>query len=369
MPKAKRPAKKGASNAGKQQKRKHNGRAGMDTRDNIGLQKVKLSARGVGSGLSRCAQLYAKALVNPWSDFDELPCVPTSPSDLTYRFRAVFRGSFSTQSSNGCGFMGWACRNPANNVNLIYSSTAASTASTPSTPFAVSAPGLALSMKATLPYPAAPFNLNPPLAGRLVASGMRIRSTTSPMTRQGSLLFCRANGGSLHTITAAGLNASPDNVKQTIDADSSEWLLWNYHPDNVDDYNFPEGQVDYTVLNTGIEMGVYVQGASTTNPSTFDYEIVEFWEFAGQAPGYSLPSVTRSHADPVGLARVAEAVAVPPQDLTLRGLARHTSEAIVEQMAHSDSVSKTLEDVLGLAGLALPAVSRIVSSLTGYLLQ
>jgi hypothetical protein len=320
-----------------------------------------------GTGLSHCAEIFAKALVNPFGEFDELPCVPCAPSDMTYKFRNITRGSFSTSSTTGVGFVSWAPQNPANDVGAIFASGTGFTG----TSFATTGVGVSAISKQNMPFTftqiaggAAGF-----IAGRLVASGIRVKNTTANLYKQGSILACRLpTGSSLAGFNAAQLGSSIENVKE--EASRNGWFCWNYIPQDQEDLDFVDASTNYSTSPKGFaNFGLLVQGAALSpNNSTFDYEIVEFWEFTSSNPSVTLPSLTKTHADSVGLDRVVEAVSVPVQTLAIKDIADHVSRNIVDSMAHSDSAAKTVEDLLGLAGLALPAINQIAGSLSTMLL-
>jgi len=344
--------------------------AGMSLKQglNFGLQKDQ-GHKPTGSGLSRCAEVYAKALVNPWGDFDELPCVPYPPAELTKRARIIQKGTFTT-GTTGIGSLGWAPRNASSDqVSIWYSPAGNSIAA--GAPFSTSlGANMSGAGKGSLPYTNAQLNTVPFISSRLVSSGLRIRCNANEMIAQGSLIFCRQeDGSSLVPMTAALLGSNLQNVKATVKQSMDGWLHWNWYPNGDEELGLNDSAINFSSTYTAPSLGVVCTGASTSNPISFDWELIEFWEFAGDNPSITIDSLQRTHADPVGLSRVLEGTVVPPQDLSLKGTAQHVAKTIIEGMAHSDSVAKTVEDMLGIVGLAIPTVKSLVTSLTGFLLQ
>jgi hypothetical protein len=357
-------AKKKSSNS-RQKSNKSKKAMQLQNTQNKMRPKERMFKGAQGTGLSACAQNYAKALVNPFGTFDELPCVPCAPADLTQRVRALYRGNFTTGTA-GVGFIVWAPLKACNDQGGIFSTTASFAGTTYALTPTV---GVTSSNKTTLPFPNSAFaNPGTFMQARLVGAGLRVRNTTAPLYKSGAYTASRiATGQGLQLLPDALRNNALDTVKQACSLD--DWVYWNWVPQDEEDYDFPDANIDYTG-NSGKSapnFGILVTGAQISQPSTFEWEIVEFWEFQGQAGSFQATSLLRSHADPVGQARVLEGVAVPPKSMQQKDLIRQVSESVVEAMAHSDTVSKTVEDLLGMAGMALPAVSRIVSSMISML--
>jgi hypothetical protein len=362
--KARRPRRRGGRGNGDTRVNRGRNPLGMDPERMVPRNRVMKGAKG--TGLSHCAEIYAKALVNPWGDFDELPCVPCAPADLTYKFRNLMRGQFQAGSA-GVGWIQWAPQNPTNNIPSIITTTNLYAG----TSFAYGAGNTSVP-KASLPYSNNNFlTAGQCLGARLVASGLRVRTTTPVLNQGGSLQACRLpTGQQLSLISLNTLAASVETVKTGAQLTTREdgWNYWNYIPQDEEDIDFPDGNVDYSTAGKGfLNFGMAYQGPAGT-AATFDWEIIEFWEFSGGTSTVVLPNLTRSHADPVGLSRVLEGVSVPPQTLALGDFARRASERIIEEMANSDSAAKTVEDMLNLAGMALPAVNTLVNSLVKMLI-
>lgn len=323
-------------------------------------------AKATGTGLSRCAEVYAKALVNPFGDFDELPCVPNSPSVQSYRYRAFTRTQFSTNASSNFGFVAWVARNPASDQATLAVTNSFFSGST----ITMAAAGVIANAKGGMQYPNASFSVPGGYRARLVGSGARFRCTSSEMNTAGSLQCVRANSqSSLTGLTYTGAGVNMANRKVTSYEALTEWQYWNWFPQGDADNTFPDAAVDYSAaVNLTPTMAIMASCPAGAN-MTYEVELVEFWELINTGQGAQLPALQRSHVDPVGMARVQEGVSVPPTSLDLRSLATHTSKQIIDEMAHSDSAAKTVEDLLGIAGLSIPSVAKLVTSLTSLLVQ
>lgn len=324
-----------------------------------------------GTGLSQCAQLYAKAQVNPWGEFDELPCVPCAPADMTKRFRAINRGSFASSGTTGVGFVTWSPLCAASNVNAANWSTTAFAG----TSFAVGGvAGVSSGGKSTLPYLAVDFSTAGDFfTARLVASVMRVVNTTAPLYRSGSITASRMPTGlRLGDLSAANVQSTLESIK--VPANHEDFMYWAFVPQDEEDFDFPDGAITYTADGVGNRAAqnyglLFQGGALTPNTSTFDWELVEFWEFTGVRQSKTVDSLQKSHADPVGHARVLEAISVPRQSLDVKDVANNVGENIVNAMAHSDTVAKTVEDLLGMAGLSLGKTDSLVTSLAKMFMQ
>jgi len=308
-----------------------------------------------GVGLSKCALLYAKALTNPFGQFEDLPCVPVAPPVPTYRFRAINRTVFVVPA-NGTGFV-CVTLSPSNSANTIFTSTSSYAGSV----FAKTGVGVGAAPRANLP-----FGIFDGIQGRIVGFGLRIRCIAQALYVGGAAYGVQsAEAEDLTTWTQTQVVTDPRTIQVPIALqDQSEWQTLIYRPNDELDLDMKGEDVAFPSVPT---IGWLVIG--TTVNLQYQVEIVEFWEFMGQSAstGAKPPELTNSHADPVGLSRVLEGTQTAPLSGKMDDWIAHTADSIVEAMAHSDTVSKTIEDLLGIAGVSMPAVATMVKSLTGFL--
>jgi hypothetical protein len=325
-------------------------------------EKKQQASNPKGTGLSPCAALYAKAVMNPFSTFDELPCVPCMTPQPTQRFRLLKRGTFVIGTAS-VGWISWCPRNPTSDVRSVQYTTAAYAG----TQFAQAVTaGTVQAQKDAMPYANADFfDPNASKSSRCVASGMRIRYVSALQSLGGTVLGCRTESKSaLSVFTEAQLTANPDNVFTAV---APDWLTLLYTPQESEDTDLTEGPVNWSTSTEGnLNYGFLVHGAPGL---TFEWELVEFHEFAGADSTFnSLPGVTKTHADPVGLSRVLEGVQMPIKDLDHKPWVKEACDTVIEMMAHSDSAARTVEDLLGLAGINMGGVAKLATTLLGFIL-
>jgi len=330
---------------------------------NRAIKQSHFTGGPAGTGLSACASWYAKAVSNPFGQFDELPCVPCEPAVPSYRFRNLSRRAFTT-GAQGVGFVMIAPQDWANDDPSISITTTLFNGTTYSLPAA----GVTRSVRSGLPFQVASAD---GISGRLVGLGMRCRNITQALNVGGLLI------GSTVDTQSDLTNYSQQQVLDSTDSvlapqalsDQTEWSQIVWRPKQDMDRSFqPSG--DNSTINANPSMGFLAIAPGVLVPQTYEVEIQEFWEFIGESPTTSerVPGVENSHADPVGLARVSDGSQTMPDDLTKEAWARETAGGIVEAIAHSDSVAKTVEDLMGLAGMTLPIAGKLAASLLGFLL-
>jgi len=295
--------------------------------------------------------------------------VPDSPPVPSQRVRTVARGTFLT-GTVGSGFISWCPRNPTNDVGSIrYSSGAGYAGDNFGTSLTA---GVTTTTKTNLPYVNNDFKADGDfLQARLVGSGMRIRNITPDLYASGIVYGCRvAPENALEEYTSDEVKQNP--VAVVADSKSfgpTDWKTLVSVPYVSEDYSLNEGPVDWANDTLGrLNLGFLVSGCDTSHSNTFEWELVEFWEFVGSNSSQNLPGVVLSYSDPVGLARVLDGIQVTSLDLSQKRLANQVASTIIGNMAHSDSAAKTVEDILGLAGMALPVVASLTKTLGAFLL-
>jgi len=210
-----------------------------------------------------------------------------------------------------------------------------------------------------LPYTLASFASNK-IQGRLVGLGLRVRNITQALNVGGLLYAIQGTRATdLTGYTVAQIKADPRTVlvPQAL-SEQTEWSVMVWRPNETSDLDL-DG--DFTLAST-LSMA-FIADIPTNTPQTFEWEMVEFWEYAAGGPGLTLPEMTMQHADPVGLARVTEALQTPPNTLQQKEWITDAATGLVDAVAHSDSVAKTVEDLMGFAGMATGMIGPMVSSL------
>jgi len=313
--------------------------------------------------LSPCARLWAKALVNPFGNFEMMPCIPDLISTPSFKFAARAQGIFKV-GTNGTGFI---CVNPFSMVSSAKQKVPPLDA-TPENLYAPSCVGTS----ATYPYlgvqipqmnndsdptswisagsdsPIEDFDLK--YKARLVGAGVKVAYVGKMLDRAGRVIlyaepssYCIGSGQK----DAAGI-VSPRGAWQnytttnqipvetllknkaataTFLTDRAHFVGWT--PMENDDLSYKayagttetvplfkdtfasaggnwvnSADPSYVTATPRYCLMFLVDGA--TAGSAFEYEAISFFEVVGT----SLPSITRSHSDPVGMAAVKQALPI-----------------------------------------------------------
>lgn len=308
-----------------------------------------------GVGLSPCAMNYAKALANPFGEFSELPCVPGEPPVPTYRYKAMSRGTFTT-GTLGYGFVAYAPQCAPNDVTTVFTTTINFAGNA----IDVSGVGIGAAYRSTLPFTAG--QLATGIGRRLVGSAIRVRNISQALNVGGILYGTQIDVNEDHsTFNAATIPADPRTAIVGQSLNQEDWSVMVWRPVDMGDLDF-QGE-DTAIVGSQPRVFFFAVAPSPATSQTYEYELVEFWEFNGKG----VPEYTVSHSDPVGLSRVLDGIQMRPITLSQKDWINHTASSVVDSIAHSDSVAKTVEDLLGLAGLNGGVVGGLVKGLTAFL--
>jgi len=293
-----------------------------------------------GTGLSDCAAMYAKAISNPFGSFDNLPCVPMSPPTPTQRWKTTTRGVFVTGTA-GFGFVSIAPFVSAKDTLKLFFTSGTFAGIVPSGP-GVGVTGVA---DGQLPYTAA--SLGTGIVSRLVAVGVRVRNITQLLNVGGTLNIVQLDDQqTVNNFTFANLNALPDTtvVPQALGA-QGDWTVLVWRPMGLSSLDFTPD--DGVGANANPTMIVYAVAPSPGVVNSYEYEMVSFFEYQGQTAAVSPPNLVLSDADQVGIDRVLDASQRIPISPTPEEWQRQMAYGLVEAIAHSDSVARTIEDLIG----------------------
>jgi len=203
---------------------------------------LHISGGPANTGLAACAVWYAKALTNPFGQFEELPCIPSSPAVPSYRYRALSRGSFVTSGTTGVGFVMIAPYVPCNNVSnaIFYSSLTTYAGSA----FANTGTGVGTAFK-PLPYQSTSFSGTTVIQGKLVGAGLRVRNITQALNVGGILYGVTIpSDGSLQGLSQSQVTSYPGTllVPQVL-APANEWSVVILRPSDVTDLDYNDAGV------------------------------------------------------------------------------------------------------------------------------
>lgn len=315
-----------------------------------------------GTGLSGCAASYAKALTNPWGAFDDLPCVPLAPPTQTQKWRTLMRFNVQT-GTNSYGYFMCAPYISSNNTAKYAMTTNAYTGGASTVP-ATSGTGVVSAFNTQLPYTAA--NMAAGMSARLVALGIRSKNVTQLMNIGGSIVAGQIDdqGNAVGGYSPVVVTALSDFVYT--EGRREGWAILNWRPFGATSLDWMPD--DNLTQNANWTMMFVFTAPAASAVQTWEVEVVEFWEYQGVAPGtIAPPELTMTDADQTGTDRILSAAQRLPLTLDAHDWDAQMAHGVVEAMAHSDSVAKTVEDLTGLAGLPVKTAVDLVGSLMAFL--
>jgi len=290
--------------------------------------------------LSDCARLYLEALVDPWS-CQGLPCIPDAVILPSYKFSVTSRGEFSTSAATGFGFiMIDPFQLVCNNITPILPGMANSAGETafpyPNFPIVTTSQaydqafpdtrynfdtssfvrtGLTVS-QGNSPYQIEAFAYNN-WNFRLVGCGVKVVYAGSMFRNQGTMYIAKSQGNNNfdYSSTPGYFNLSDVASDQytVIKRITNQGGYLYYTPDDpfflafssMDDYVIRDCDARRTSKDPDNHHSLFigVSGGDTDSPQTFHFEIKAFYEVIGR--GLTL---TKSHGDPTGQAKVLESL-------------------------------------------------------------
>jgi len=350
-----------------------NSMAAQVTRDQIRMPIAV--PHGDGHPMSRCARLYAVALVNPFSFVDataasanavmgfptipeELPCVPSFPSLKSRRLKCFSRSTF-TCGSDGNSQVAFAPRRLANNYNnsvdnmvplILYSNVP--------NPGGTTMPQLDTGGALTVNYSAVNHNSDfdfaeassPLLTIRLVAAGVRIRYAGADIYRSGIIHGVITPGHQSLSLLNLATAANYETYFRV--PVSKRWTFLTYSPTLPAEYQYDE---DVAVSFAGEDsvlggadyhfMGMYITGA---NPgSIFEFETVHIIEVVGP----TVRDLKPAESDMRGLELVNNVVRPETQlALNMDGSAR-----MLQNIIRGASMLTNVSGMVGRVGLGYAA--------------
>lgn len=261
--------------------------------------KVKPVARYIN--LSSCATSYLRALTNPFSHIEPMPCIPDMVTIPSYKFRTVCRG-VAQIGINGIGaaiFCPWTSLWSNNGINdhpLLVSNGANTWTESTNLPAASSADWIGVKSNSIFDYSTVTAN---GVAVRLVAAGIRVRYTGTTLNMGGQVNIVRmpSNNTIIGTSKATAQNYPNTTVAQvsrgdhfvTYYPDYSQWLA----------YTTPSSFGSGGVYGDLWPLGFYLTGVPL---NTFYVECVSYFEVIG-----TRFQPTPSHMDSVGYSAVMTA--------------------------------------------------------------
>jgi len=324
---------------------------------------VQAGAPTPQTGLSTVAMRYMKAVTAPFGAMDALPCVPILPAVQTFKTRTLRRGTMTT----GTGLVGYIVACPYIGVNdtgkIAY--TGSAWAGTTSTVFQQTAGGgVTLDTNPSLPYTAAQMAAG--IFARLVGWGIRVRNISPALNVGGMVLGAQLpDGYGSSNFTPAQLFQRADSVviPQSLQP-ASDWITMVYRPTTdallgfQPDADYPSG-AQFGIVICCIAPSGYVQ--------SFEFEVVEYWEYMGGTGAVAVQNLTLGEADMAGAERVMNACQRLPLSLLQTDWNAQMANGIVDDVAHSDTIAKTVEAIAGHVGGLAKAIWPMAKSIFSFL--
>jgi hypothetical protein len=245
--------------------------------------------------LGMCTADYARSLAN--ASTGPLACVPTTPAQLSKKFRVWAKGTFNAGTTGMAGIVLDPLRAVTNDSVCVFSTTSAH--STSILDYIVGAGWNADASNSE--YTTA--QLGPAenqFEARVVSAELKLRYIDTELNRGGqAVLFHDPNHMPLYGQSLANLDAEEMSKRFPL---TREWLRVVYRPVSSTDLNFQTALPAYTPAATDLDqfyMGAIIQAAATTNVA-FEYEVYVTFEVFGQ----NIRAMTPSHVDLAGLGAV-----------------------------------------------------------------
>jgi len=293
--------------------------------------------------MSECAKLYVHALLDPW-EVPSPPCVPDNLTLPSYKYAARCRTNFVI-GLQGVGFVVvdpyvFASTQPC--LGITAASYPLNTVDINSTEVTYTSSDSSFPLTGYSPTSSIHW------VSRIVGFGVRVRYVGSEMSRSGQVVAFReaSNDGGLllNPVTIATLLASRESV--TVPADR-KWHSAVWRPAAPRDITYYDDFVGFSDVDPA--MGLVVTGA--TPGTSFEVDAVGWYETIGS----SLPMLSRSHSDPLGMATVSASLsetqptATPSQ--TVASFIRGATSIAQESLSFVGAVKPVVKAGLEIASL------------------
>jgi hypothetical protein len=252
--------------------------------------------------ISDCARDYLQALTDPFGyTSNGLPCVPDLNDLASYKVSTIATGTFVV-GTTGIGYVAVAPQNATNDVPIGVTTTALFAGA------AIASAGVGIT---SFVNPRAPYGTANLRDSRLVAMGLRCRYMGTELNRGGRIITAvtAAQGDGWNGTTTNGILSRPDSSSFECDR---KWHGVNWKPLSINDVTYISNRNNdaTTAGSPGYnQMVCYVDGGTTGN--SYEFQLVAYWEFiprydSATSTTFSVPNVSKSHADLVGLSNVRD---------------------------------------------------------------
>lgn len=242
--------------------------------------------------LSPCADLYLRALVNPFAIKinGELPCVPDTYDLPSKKFGFTTRGLI-TLGSNGQGFV---CASPFS-ISPGSSDCYATATINPSASYTTMTPGNSPPDYSRLYIENSPMPAN--VNFRPVALGLRVRYIGTELNRGGRVIPFSGSNSLINSTVELAASMGTTLVHPC----DRKWHGTYWRPSGPSDSSYKTAN---TRVDNEARVAVWVTGAAGTQ--AFEFEITSYYECVALPPLQVFPDTTRSHSDPTGFGMIRD---------------------------------------------------------------
>lgn len=336
------------------------------------VKNTDIKSKVTPTNFSKCLQLYARATIDPFDNFQEMPCIPDSICAPSYKYRTFI----DTTIVVGTSGVGYAAYNPwnmsisdnANSGTVSDWPLITTTASYPYSSYELSIPVL-LAAELTGSNSNSPYTLSSISPGefRLVAAGMEVEYTGQLMNQSGAISVIQWDG--LQPVPAGStVSQIRANQRTQTCATSREARCYvRYEPTSTQNYDYQNiadvrGSSNPNVPPLNYPLLIIISGA--TPGTTFRVRCVAFFELQlSNAP------VTPSESDAIGFPafQAARSSVLPSNDprSDLISILKRTAMNIARNVS---GIAPEIGLAIGTA-LGSPASGRAVGSASKELFE
>lgn len=258
---------------------------------------------------SDCALFYAQAVIDPWGVSDA-PCIPDFYTVPSFKFGTRTRGTF-VAGTMGFGYITADPYVVAGDVNCLAGTNVTFIGTFATTPGET---GTNVARNNS-PFSAVQFGATA-MTYRLVGSGLAVRYVGNEMARGGQMIIYRQNFNTTFP-NPLTVNIALQNPETTTVPIDREWHYVTFKPVEADDYDYS------TTISGAFSLVILISGA--TAATAFEYDFVQWFEVIGG----NVTNLTPSDSDPIGMAVIKSAMAVPqPPDSPKENFANFLDTAL-----------------------------------------
>lgn len=316
--------------------------------------------------VAACTREYMKAIVNPFA-VEGLPCIPDIITLPSFKICVKARGVLSTSATTGVGFIlvdpfqllasdagsGGGAINGSKFTQSTYLDSAMNWVDVDPITGLSTIQSDSLFTVADLSQATRQF--------RLVGCGVGIKYVGTTFHNSGSITAFRVMGNSSipNNTTLVQLLQDKYSIQHPVRR-SSTYIYYVPDDPNYIAYNpFFDFYADSNTLEANHNsMGFFISGGAIDNPQSWNFEIVAYFELIGRGM-----TLSRSHADPSGMANVLSAL---PNKAPLSSPAMEEKKVLSEFVKGAANVTHLIGDAYGYAQTGIRLGSSLYKAAMDY---